>query len=835
MSITVVLDDNYPPYIFRDEAGHIQGILKDRWSLWESRTGIPVNLIATDWAKAQEIMKAGGADVIDTIFVTKERERLYDFSPPYARIDVPIYFSKDIGGISGPESLHGFTIAAKEGDACVETLHQLKLDKVTTYASYEAIINAAKSGKVSVFCMDQPAATYFLYRAGLEKEFRYTAPLYTGAFHWAVAKGNQNAMFTVQSGFDRISGEELRTIDDKWLGKSLAQDHADYLVTIGYALLGACVLVIVFMAWSLALRRQVNVRTHELFEAFEAVGKAKRETEQTLDHLSATLEAVPDLMFELDEDGRYLVIHASRPELLAAPASELLGRTVADVLPENAAREVMNALREAALKGASYGHEIGLPLETGSAWFELSAASMRVMAGEKQRFVMLSRDITARKEAEAEIERLAYFDYLTHLPNRRLMLERLHVALASAERHRRHGALLFIDLDNFKTLNDTRGHKVGDLMLVEVARRLLACVRTEDCVARLGGDEFLVMLGDLSDDAEEAAAQAEVVGEKILGQLRSPYELEGRDHHFTASIGICLFSGCTDGEDELLKRADAAMYRAKNAGRNSIRFFDPAMQASLEARAVLEGDLRHALPEQQLLLHFQPQVTSGSKIIGGEALLRWSHPERGMVSPLQFITLAEETGLIVPIGIWVLETACIQLKRWEASPATAGLQLSVNVSARQFHQRDFVQQVTDLVRHSGINPERLKLELTESIVLDNVAEAIEKMHALKSIGVRFSMDDFGTGYSSLSYLKRLPLDELKIDQTFVRDIITDPSDAVIVQTIIGMAHNLGLQVIAEGVETEDQRAFLSLHGCDTCQGYLFSRPVPLPDFEALLR
>jgi diguanylate cyclase (GGDEF)-like protein/PAS domain S-box-containing protein len=833
-AITVVLDDNYPPYIFRDQAGHIQGILKDRWALWESRTGIPVNLVATEWSRAQEIMKAGGADVIDTIFVTEERKRIYDFSPLSASIDVPIYFQKDIGGISGPQSLHGFQIAAKEGDSCIDKLHEYGLDRVVPYPSYEAIIKAAEAGKAAIFCMDKPSATYLLYQAHLESEYRYTAPLYTGGVHWAVLKGNQALTFMVQSGFDRISEAELRAIDEKWLGKAIEDERRDYLIVVGYSLLGAIVFGVMLTAWSLTLRRQVRIRTAELSTAFDAVGKAQRETEKTLDHLTATLDAIPDLMFELDEDGRYLALHASRPELLAAPPEALLGRTVREVLPEDAAKEVLNATREAAMHGSAYGYEICLSLPTGQRWFELSAARMRFQPGEKQRFIMLSRDITERKEAEAEIQRLAYFDYLTHLPNRRLLLERLHVAISSTSRHRRHGALLFIDLDDFKTLNDTRGHKVGDLLLVDAAQRLLACVRTEDCVARLGGDEFLVMLGELSSDAVEAAAQAEIVGEKILNQLRMPYSLDGRDHHFTASIGICLFNGEDDSEDELLKRADAAMYRAKKAGRNGFRFFDPAMQASLESRAALESDLRRALPEQQFELYFQPQVDRSNKAMAAEVLLRWKHPERGMVSPLQFITLAEETGLIVPIGAWVLETACAQLKRWEANPVTAALRLSVNVSARQFHQPDFIQQVTSLVRHSGIDPTRLKLELTESVVLDNVADTIEKMHALRAIGVCFSMDDFGTGYSSLSYLKRLPLDELKIDQSFVRDIVTDPSDAVIVQTIIGMARNLGLEVIAEGVETEEQRSFLSRHGCDTCQGYLFSRPVPLPDFEALL-
>ncbi len=444
-------------------------------------------------------------------------------------------------------------------------------------------------------------------------------------------------------------------------------------------------------------------------------------------------------------------------------------------------------------------------------------------------------DFTERKQAENEIHHLAYYDTLSQLPNRRLLLDRLRQAVATGARNRSGGALLFIDLDNFKTLNDTKGHGIGDMLLIETAKRLLACVREGDTVARFGGDEFVLLLEGLSDEPAVAAVQARGVGEKVLDVLTRPYILEGSEFHSSSSMGITLFINYRQELDELLKQADTAMYEAKKSGRNTLRFFDPAMQEELEVRAQLEGGLREALRKQQFQLYYQMQVDHGGRILGAEVLLRWMHPERGLISPLQFIPLAEETGLIIPVGQWVLEHACLQLKAWEADPHARELQLAVNVSGRQFRQADFVAQVSEVIRRTGIDPSRLKLELTESIVLDDVADTTAKMHELRELGVTFSMDDFGTGYSSLAYLTQLPLDQLKIDKSFVQHIGSKASDATIIQTIIGMAENLGMQVIAEGVETAEQRDFLEANGCLLYQGYLFGKPVPGEEFDAQLK
>ena len=443
-------------------------------------------------------------------------------------------------------------------------------------------------------------------------------------------------------------------------------------------------------------------------------------------------------------------------------------------------------------------------------------------------------DITQNSEAQAEIHRLAYYDPLTHLPNRRMLQDRLGQALAATARNGQNGAILFLDLDNFKTLNDTRGHDIGDKLLAEAAQRLKASVREIDTVARLGGDEFVVILEDMGADAGEAAIQVRLVGEKLREILAQPYDLDGRQFYCTASIGVSLFGEHGTTVEEMLKHADLAMYHSKTGGRNTLHFFDPAMQAALDTRSALEGELRQALARGELRLFYQPQVDGARHAIGAEALLRWAHPGRGLVAPDKFITLAEETGLILPIGYWVLQTACAQLKVWEGDPRTRHLQLAVNVSARQFRQPDFVAQVRQVLLETGADPTRLKIELTESLVLDDVADTIKKMTDLRSQGVGFSMDDFGTGYSSLTYLKQLPLDQLKIDRSFVRNLPADPNDAAIVQAIITMGQTFGLNVIAEGVETGAQHEFLGLRGCHAFQGYLFGKPVPIEEFEPLL-
>jgi diguanylate cyclase (GGDEF)-like protein/PAS domain S-box-containing protein len=540
-------------------------------------------------------------------------------------------------------------------------------------------------------------------------------------------------------------------------------------------------------------------------------------------------------MIVTDPDGVILRVNQAFTRLTGYSAAEAIGRTPAMLQSGRQDEDFYRRMWETLKQKRYWQGEMWNKRKDGKIYAEwLTISAVAAPDGNVSHYVGTFSEITENKEAEAEIHRLAYYDALTGLPNRRLLLDRLEQAMAFTRRHMRYGAILFLDLDNFKTLNDTRGHDVGDLLLTEIAQRLQAAVREGDSIARFGGDEFVVLLENLSEKVEEAVMQVGLVGEKVQEVIAAPYMLKDMEFNCTASIGACLFCSHDESVDDLLRHADLAMYQAKKNGGNNLRFFDPAMQATLDERTAIEKDLRRALVKQQFRLYYQIQVTSTRRVIGAETLLRWEHPERGLISPLQFIPLAEETGLIVPIGLWVLHTACAQIKDWSGHPATRDLQLAVNVSPRQFHQTDFVEQVQQALAESGIVPARLKLELTESMVLDNVGETITKMQAIKALGVGFSMDDFGTGYSSLSYLKRLPLDQLKIDRSFVKDITTDPNDAAIIQTIIGMAHNLSLNVIAEGVETETQLELLNQYGCRAYQGYLFSRPVPVREFEKLL-
>jgi diguanylate cyclase (GGDEF)-like protein/PAS domain S-box-containing protein len=683
----------------------------------------------------------------------------------------------------------------------------------------------------------------------------------------------------------------------------------------------------------------------------DAVYEQTREVMNTRASLQATLDAIPDLLFDIDLSGVIHNYHTNRPHMLTVPPERFLGQNFREFLPEHAVQIVDDALHEALEKGMSSGKSYSLQLPRGPATYELSV-SRKTYEKNNSRFIVLARDITERRLAEAElrvaatafearegmmitdpdgvilrinkaftevtgysaeevigktprilssgrhdrsfyeqmwqtiiregswrgeiwnrrrtgevfpewltitavknnhdivthyvstltdiselkeneerIHNLAFFDPLTHLPNRRLLQDRLEHAMGNCMRQQNRGALLFIDLDDFKTLNDNRGHHIGDLLLISVAERLRNSVREQDTVARLGGDEFVVVLEGLSEQAEEAAKQTQLIAEKILFQLNTAYYLEGQQYFNTPSMGICLFGDAQVPIDEILKQADQAMYHAKASGRNTFRFFDPEMQASATQRFKLQHEMREALQQGQFQLFYQPQIDVDGKVVGAEALIRWIHPQRGMVSPMEFIPIAEESGLILPIGKWIVETACQQLVSWSKNPDSAHLILAINVSARQFQQANFVDQLLMQVRATGADPEKLKLELTESMLVDNPQDIVTKMDALKVQGIKFSLDDFGTGYSSLSYLKRLPIDELKIDKSFVNDILTDANDAAIARMIIRLAQSMELKVIAEGVENKDQRDWLESEGCFKFQGYYFGKPVPADKFQ----
>ena len=575
------------------------------------------------------------------------------------------------------------------------------------------------------------------------------------------------------------------------------------------------------------------VRTFTDVSDYVRVQNELRESESRFRSLS---DLSSDWYWEHDAQGRFHQL-AGDLSVNGIPLTDVMGRTRWEIGALNMT-EADWAVHRAVLEARQPFRDLELRRQRpdGSMhWISVSGVPELDANGVLRGYRGVGRDITERKQAEGQIERLAFYDALTGLPNRRLLMDRLQHATLSVVRTQTQGALLFIDLDNFKDLNDTRGHDTGDQLLLQVAQRLKGCVRESDTVARFGGDEFVVLVEGLSVDAAHASAEAALVASHIATTLGKPYLLGEVSHHSTPSIGIALFGQQACSVEELLKHADLAMYQAKAAGRNTQRFFDPDMQAAVSTRSALEVDLRRGLQEKELVLYYQPVVDEKGRLQGAEALVRWKHPIRGMVSPAAFIPLAEQTGLILPLGQWVLEAACAQLVAWSRSVLTRSFFLSVNVSVRQFRQPDFVAQVLGTLDASGANPERLKLELTESLLLADVEDIIARMEHLRRHGVGFSLDDFGTGYSSLSYLKRLPLDQLKIDQSFVRDLQTDPNDAAIVRTILALADSLDLAVVAEGVETTGQLEFLKRHGCKAFQGYLFGRPMPVEMLERALR
>jgi len=615
------------------------------------------------------------------------------------------------------------------------------------------------------------------------------------------------------------------------------------------------IMTIVFLAAMVVSARYL----HETLDVAIRLGLEKGRMVESLELARAAAEAALDERKQAEatlqaSEGRYRLILQHSPtgilhynndliitycnnrlaNILQAPIEKLIGLDMKRLKDQR----VLPALRSA-IEGQEgvYEGEYLSTLSGAQIWIAMSCTPLHGIHGQNEGGIAIVEDVSDKRKSEEEIRHLAYYDPLTHLPNRRLLMDRLGHALSTSTRSQEFGALMILDLDHFKSINDTQGHDVGDRLLVEVAQRLAACLRQEDTVSRLGGDEYVVMLERLGQSERSAATQAEGTAEKIRFALSLPYVLGGSEAEYfsTTSIGLTLFRGQDDSAEVLLKQADVALYQAKDAGRNVVRFFSPAMQSAIESRAALQGALRRGLDKGEFCLYYQPQIDQADRLIGAEALIRWLPPGQGVVLPAQFIPLAEESALILQLGQWVLDTACAQLKTWERDPRTRDLQLSVNVSARQFHQPDFIEQVRQSLLASGADPTRLKLELTESVVLDNIETVIGRMQDLDRLGVGFSLDDFGTGYSSLSYLKRLPLDQIKIDQSFVRDVPGDPNDSAIVRAILAMSQSLGLQVIAEGVETQAQRDFLFENGCNAYQGYLFGRPLPIEEWKDILR
>lgn len=955
-TLRVVTDNNYPPYVFQGQGGQIEGYVVDIWKLWEKKTGVKVEFTAMQWSEAQRTLLDGGADVIDMIFRTPVREKLYDYSPSYAKLPVGIYVHPSINGIVDANSMQGFSVAVQRGDACIDKLTSLGVVNLKAFPNYESILAAAQSGSIKMFCMDEEPANYFLYLYSDRIRFAKAFTLYEGEFHWAVAKGNAGTFEMVSKGMQAITTAEREALRAKWFKYPI--QFKPYL-QIAFAVIGVTLLVLFAgYVWIRALRRAVAIKTAEIRLNNELLKKTAGQLAIEKAQLRTIFDNSPDAMVLKDNRGVYVDCNAVFLSMTGSPREQVIGSTDKEIFPDqdfvagirgrdqevlqggnpiryettvaNASGEVVElevikipfaangneqagilavardvterrrAERELRIAAVAFESHDGMiitdrnaiiervnraytritgfsateaigqtprlvksglhepvfyqemwrQLESEGYWTgeitdrhrsgNLFVARISITAVRDERdnvihFVASLQDVTAEKQARELANHLKLFDQLTDLPNRSLFEDRLAHALHNSEKQQELGAVIMLNLDFFQKINDALGHALGDQLLVEMAHRIRLVSQEAETLCRFSGDSFMLMLEYLGADPSAAASRALAISDKIRQRIAEPLSLNGLQLVCTASIGVTLFFCQRTSVETLLRQAEMAMYKSKKGGRNTVSFFEQALQSETERRHWMENELREAISNKQLELYYQVQVDASEQPIGAEALIRWIHPERGVIPPSEFIPLAEETGLILAIGSWVIEAACNQLLRWTLHDDLRSLRLAVNVSPRQFNSDRFVEDIEDELKRTGIDATKLKLEVTESLAIDDFDKSIAKLQTLRERGFQISIDDFGTGNSSLRYLTRLPITQLKIDKSFVDNLPSNRRDGMLAQAIIAMGRGLGLDVIAEGVETPDQKTYLETHGCHAYQGYLFGKPLPLAEFEAALR
>ncbi len=681
-----------------------------------------------------------------------------------------------------------------------------------------------KKTKSKSFAWTSLLRLYFLNKRNLASEFRYSASLYSGQFHWATHKGKLALHQFIAQGFERISAEEYAQIEQKWLGSPLHREpDFKYGKAIVYWLLGVASLAVLMLIWNSALRRRVNGKTAELQSTLDSLRASQQ-------HFKALVTSSPVGVFEVMADGSLAYVNEKWLEITGMSQQQALGDGWIDALHPDDRELVMKAWSNAIQEGRLFKLEYRLARpDQKETWVLGQISFVKDVSDSVAGHIGSITDITERKAAETQIQYMAYHDQLTALPNRFLFKEQMQTAMAHAHRSNAKVALLFMDLDNFKTVNDTLGHPIGDKLIKAVAARLKMSVRDSDTVCRHGGDEFLILLADINT----TTCITQVTG-KILERLADPFEIDGQELSTSISMGIAVYPDDGNEFDTLLKKADTAMYDAKQAGRNTYRFYTSEMNANAAETLQMRNSLRNALLRDEFALYYQAQINLGDdRLIGAEALIRWNHPDLGLVPPARFIPIAEDSGLIVQIGDWVLREACRQAAEWQQA-GLPPLLIAVNLSAVQFKRGDLVGSVSQALEESGLDPALLELELTESILIQDTDNVLVTIRRLKALGIKLSIDDFGTGYSSLAYLRRFNLDKLKIDQSFVRDIDNNPDDEAIVRAIIQMAHSLKLQTIAEGVENTRVLTHLRALDCDQAQGYHFSRPLPAAAFAAFV-
>ena len=805
-----------PPKIFLQQQKPA-GIFIDLIQRIADREGWRLQSVPCQWEQCLAALERGELDLLPDAAYSEKRAAVLDFHATPALFSWSlIYRNRDVT-INSLFDLGGKRVALLRGSVQQDYFNELLRHSGISiiFVPADTLADAfrmAGSGEADAAIANKYFGDHAAYDSGLRDTPIVFQPV---RLFYATGKGR--------------NGDLMEAID-RHLAEWQADPQSFYFETlrrwqqggdtripsaVWWGMAGAMLLLLCALGAAAYLRREVAART-----------RALRESEQSL-RIAAAVFQSQEAMFVVGPDRKVIEVNQAYTEMTGHVPDTLPERTLAPFTLEDSVLDQRASMWETVAQSGRWQSEIWTRKRDGehfAAWMTVTA--VHAPDGSVSHYVGTQTDITERKLVQDQAMRLAFYDPLTGLPNRRLLLDRIEHALAMNARHGRVGALLFIDLDNFKDLNDTLGHEVGDQFLQQVAQRLSHSSREADTIARLGGDEFVILMEDVGAGEEAATLQSGVAARKVLAAVTQSYALSGGSHHTTCSIGIALFSGAGLSAQDLLRRGDLAMYQAKKAGRNTLCFFRPEMESALTLRTSLELDLREAVARGQLMLHYQPQFDGGQRMVGVEALLRWHHPQRGAVPPGLFIPVAESSGLILEIGAWVLRQACRQLAAWSSDPLLSQLQMSVNVSARQFRDAGFAGQVTDLLGQTGARPSLLKIELTETMLIEDVEDTIAKMRLLRDLGVCFALDDFGTGYSSLSYLKRLPIDQLKIDQSFVADILTDPNDAVIAKSVVALGTALGLGIIAEGVETAEQRDFLAAIGCHRYQGYLFARPGP---------
>jgi len=806
------------PKIFMGADGQPSGILGELLVEIARHEGWTLRPVRCEWQACLDALKAGDLDLMPDVAYSEQRAAIFDFHKVPALLSWSQIYKHNGITINSALDLKGKRIAVLEGSVQQSYLDSLLSGfgvqaELVPVTSFKEGFELASSGAVQAAAVNRFYGDAQAPRYKLES----TPILFQPAqlFYATAAGRNADLLHAIDQRLETWGSKpdsQYFVILKRWMDAPPQFGIPNY---IWWSLAALLLLLGIAVAIGVLLRREVASKTIHI--------KAGE------DRLSTILNGVDAYIYIKDTELRYEYANRKVCELFGVPMAGVVGKTDAAFFDEvTVARIRTNDLRVIQHGERVEEEETNTSLDGTQEHTYLSVKiPLRREDGSIHALCGISTDITRHKQAEQAIHHLAFYDPLTQLPNRRLLLERMQLALRAHTRDRQCGALLFIDVDNFKDLNDTLGHQLGDELLRQIAQRLGTCIRSQDTLARQGGDEFVVLLQGLHASLEVAVQQARQVADKVLARLHEPYLLKNQQYTSSASIGVTMITPNALNQEELLKQADLAMYQAKSQGRNAVRFFDPQMQSQVNARTAIEADIRKGITAGEFVLHYQPQVDAQGRICAYEALARWHHPQRGLVPPMEFIGVAENAGLILPLGEWLLNAACRQLVTWADHADMAHRTVAINVSARQFRQPHFVESVQSALSTTGAAPNRLELELTESLLVDDVSSVVAKMNALKSVGVRLSLDDFGTGYSSLSMLKRLPLDQLKIDQTFVRDLLTDPQDASIVRAIVAMGQSLNLQVIAEGVETQAQRDALLALGCTYFQGYLFGRPAPV--------